>query len=65
MMAVNRIFRGYGHQFCYDYETLRNMLAHVGFTQIEKRSFMEGNMPSLLIDSELRKPQSLYLEATK
>jgi predicted SAM-dependent methyltransferase len=65
MMAVNRIFRGYGHQFCYDHDTLRNMLNHVGFKNIEDASFRVGRMQELLIESELRRPQSLYIEATK
>ena len=65
MMAVNRIFRGYGHQFCYDYETLSNMLDWAGFAQVEKAAFRKGWCPALLIDSELRAPQSLYVEAIK
>ncbi len=65
MMAVNRIFRGYGHQFCYDYDTLANVLRWAGFGQIERASFRSGRVASLLIDSELRRPQSLYVEAER
>lgn len=31
MMAVNRIFRSYGHQFAYDAQTFEAILKHVGF----------------------------------
>lgn len=65
MMAVNRIFRGYGHHFAYDFETLASMLSHVGFVKISRTGFGDGRMASLLIDSELRRPQSLYVEASR
>lgn len=65
MMAVNRIFRGYGHLFAYDYDTLAGFLAAAGFSDIREACFGEGRMTSLLIDSELRRPQSLYVEAAK
>jgi predicted SAM-dependent methyltransferase len=65
MMAINRIFRGYGHQFAYDYETLSAILTHAGFTDMQRVSFMVGRDEVLLIDSEVRRPQSLYVEATK
>lgn len=65
MLAVNRIFRGYGHQFAFDFETLASMLSHVGFVQIRKEKFRTGRRPDLLIDSELRAPQSLVVEAVK
>jgi predicted SAM-dependent methyltransferase len=65
MMAVNRIFRGYGHQFGYDYETLEHMLGYVGFVDIRHVSFREGADPVLLIDAEDRRPQSVYVECRK
>ena len=65
MMAVNRIFRGYGHQFAYDEETMGNLLRQAGFARIEGAAFREGRMPALLIDSELRAPQSFAIEASK
>lgn len=65
MMAVNRIFRGYGHMFAYDFETLASMLAYSGFKNIEKVEYRKGRYEALLIDSELRAPQSLYIEAAK
>ena len=65
MMAVNRIFRGYGHQFAYDADTMANLLRQAGFTKIKRCTFRIGRMPDLLIDSELRAPQSLFMEATR
>jgi predicted SAM-dependent methyltransferase len=63
MMAVNRIFRGYGHLFAYDAETLAVMLRHCGFREVESCEFRQGRDPRLLIDSEWRRPQSFYMEA--
>ncbi len=65
MMAVNRIFRGYDHRFAYDFETLEHLLGYVGFTDIRRVAFREGEDPVLLIDSETRRPQSVYLECKK
>lgn len=65
MMAVNRMFRGYGHVFAYDFETMRNLVAHVGFKTVNRCSFRKGKLPKLLIDSQLRAPQSLFIEAIK
>ena len=65
MMAVNRILRGYGHQFADDADTMGNLLRQAGFVRIETTSFRTGRLPSLLIDSELRAPQSLVMEASR
>src|SRR5262245_36602739 len=63
MLAVNRIFRGYGHVMAYDDETLANLLVAAGFRNVERCSFRKGRKQALLIDTESRAPQSLYLEA--
>ena len=63
MMAVNRIFRSYGHVFAYDAETASGLLRHCGFQSIERCGFREGGDERLLIDSEMRWPQSFCLEA--
>lgn len=63
MMAVNRIFRGYDHLFAYDYDTMRNLLVTAGLRDVERCSFRKGRVEALLIDTESRAPQSLYLEA--
>ena len=65
IMSVNRVFRGHGHLFAYDYDCLSLMLTKSGFKDIEKSSFMKGRNEVLLIDSEIRKIESVYVEATK
>lgn len=65
MMAVNRIFRGYGHLFAYDFETLAKVLSAIGFSQVTRCAFRCGRKQELLMDSELRRPQSLFAEAIK
>jgi predicted SAM-dependent methyltransferase len=37
MISINRIFRGHGHQFIYDFPTLAVMLERAGFVDIDKR----------------------------
>ena len=65
MLSVNRIFRAHQHQFIYDFDTFRHMLADSGFSSIEKCSFRQGQDPVLLRDSEHRQCESLYVEAVK
>ena len=65
MMAINRIFRGYGHLFAYDYDTMKNVLLYVGFKAVKRCTFLSGQLKGLLIDSELRAPQSMFVEAIK
>ena len=64
MMAVNRIFRGYGHRFAYDADTMANLLRQAGFGTVERCEFRRGRYAPLLIDSALRAPQSLVMEAS-
>jgi predicted SAM-dependent methyltransferase len=68
LMSVNRIFyvqrdEAFGHNFMYDYETLALLLKRAGFSATHKRAFGEGADPRLLIDTESRRVESLYLEA--
>ncbi len=65
MMAVNKIFRDYGHLFLYDSMTLTMLLKKVGFVNIKQESYMQGKCNTLLIDTESRKIESLYIEAEK
>jgi len=65
IMAVNSIFRDHQHRFAYDFETLANMLRHVGFKKVERAAYGQGGARSLLVDSEWRAIESLYLEAIK
>ena len=63
MMSVNRVFRDHGHLFAYDAKTLEMMLRNAGFVDIRKESFRTGRDENLMIDSEERKAESLYVEA--
>jgi len=65
MMHVNRCFREFGHLYAYDFETLRYFLVRAGFSLVERRSYMNGGDPALLLDSEKRAPESLYIEAIR
>jgi predicted SAM-dependent methyltransferase len=65
MLSVNRIFGRFGHRFIYDYPTLRHVLEVAGFTGIERVSFGVGADPRLLIDTERRARESLYVEAIR
>ncbi len=65
MMVINSVFRGHGHQYAYDYFTLKCMLERLGYTNIKKESFGQGRDINLLIDTEHRACESLYIEATK
>jgi len=65
MMVVNSIFRGHGHLYAYDYQTLKVLLESQGFTDIKKETFRHGRNENLLVDTESRSSESLYVEATK
>jgi SAM-dependent methyltransferase len=64
-MSVNRIFRGHGHQFIYDFATFAVTLRSVGFDEINKASFGHGAAPSLILDTPGREIESLYVEARR
>jgi hypothetical protein len=69
-MSVNRLFydqRGlrFGHNFIYDFETLRLLLDAAGFVEIEQHGFGSGRDPVLVVDDELRRVESLYVEAVR
>jgi hypothetical protein len=65
MMYANRAFRAHDHKFTYDFETLGRLLTQVGFVEVAKESFKKGRNQSLLIDSEHRAVESLYVEGMK
>jgi predicted SAM-dependent methyltransferase len=63
-MSVNRIMHDHGHQFIYDFDTLRQMLDRAGFVSIAKSSY--GNSPGVTsLDSPQRAVESLYVNARK
>lgn len=63
MMYVNEIFRGFGHRYAYDAQTLKELLIKAGFTDVQKTAFNIGRDPRLIADSDERKVGSLYVEA--
>ena len=64
IISVNRIFRNHGHQFIWDFETLRLALLRAGFTTVKKRAWGEGDDPRLIRETKHRRVESLYVEAT-
>jgi predicted SAM-dependent methyltransferase len=65
IMSVNRIFRGHGHKFIFDFQTFQRLLDNKGFIEIRRENFGSGRDRRLLIDSESRAFESLYVEASK
>ncbi len=65
MARINGIFRGHGHQFIYDFDTVRKILEDAGFKNIVKETFCHGRDKRLLLDAEWRSDESLYVEANK
>lgn len=63
IVSINRAFREAGHQFIWDYETLRQALLMAGFTTVTHQSFGKGADPKLLRDMQARAYESLYVEA--
>lgn len=68
ILSVNRIFyqdrdSPYGHRFIYDAHFLRLLLRNCGFDWSEQVEFRKGRNADLLIDTELRRCESLYVEA--
>tara|TARA_R110002072_G_scaffold241723_1_gene400591 strand:- start:494 stop:1177 length:684 start_codon:yes stop_codon:yes gene_type:complete len=65
MISINRIARSHGHLFMYDFETFKHLLEEAGFKDVIKETFRHGRNQKLLVDSDLRRDESLYVEATK
>ncbi|MFN9623924.1 MAG: class I SAM-dependent methyltransferase [Cyanobacteriota bacterium] len=65
IMPVNAIFRNYGHRYAYDYDCLALLLRTCSFSHIQRCEFSRGRNPTLLIDTEARRLESLVVEATK
>jgi len=65
---VNRVFyqdrdSPHGHCAIFDYQLLRDLLLTHGFAEVNRAGFREGRDPILLVDSERRRAESLYVEA--
>jgi predicted SAM-dependent methyltransferase len=63
-IALNEIFYLYGHRALYDYETLALACREAGFSSVEHSAFAQGRLGAEA-DSETRREESLYVEATK
>jgi SAM-dependent methyltransferase len=68
ILAVNRIFYQdrdslSGHRFMFDFNFLSRLLLRCGFSQTIRASFMKGSDHNLLIDTQSRAFESLYVEA--
>jgi predicted SAM-dependent methyltransferase len=70
MRSVNRVYyqdreSPFGHQTMFDFRWLKALLMHCGFAKVARCEFGRGSDPNLLLDTPIRKAESLYLEATK
>lgn len=63
MMYVNEVFRSYGHNYAYDFETLARLLEEAQFTNITRCEHKSGRDKNLLLDSDDREVESLRVEA--
>lgn len=62
MTYVNRIMRNHGHQFIYDFQTLREAMLQAGFKEVHRRAYLQGRESNLLVDQRCRAVESLYVE---
>src|SRR5215472_16518883 len=62
MYYVNRIMHDHGHQFIYDFDSLREAMLAAGFREVHRQSFGQGSDPKLLVELEHRAVESLYVE---
>lgn len=66
MQVVNVVFRQFSeHKYAYDFETLRDLLHEVGFSEVTLGAFGVSRLPELAIDKPWRSRESLYVEASK
>jgi hypothetical protein len=68
LQSVNRVYyqdreSPFGHQTMYDFQMLKALLAHCGFSQVVRSEFGVGSDPVLLVESPERRIESLYVEA--
>jgi predicted SAM-dependent methyltransferase len=68
MLSVNRVFyqdrdSPHGHRVMFDFQLLDLLLRRAGFDAITRTRFREGRDLTLLVESEARAVESLYVEA--
>jgi predicted SAM-dependent methyltransferase len=64
LLAAAEVFLRHGHRSAYDLETLTLLCKEAGFAEVEP-SYYGGGQLQLCPDSEHRRGESLYVEATK
>lgn len=69
ILSVNRIYyqdreQPFGHRTMFDFALMEKLLIKAGFKRVEKKKYREGKDPVLLVDTESRKTESLYVEAS-
>ncbi len=70
LLHVNRVFyqdrsSPGGHRCMYDFELLQLVLGEAGFDSVTRVACRRGLVPALLVDSESRELESLYVEAIR
>lgn len=68
LSSVNRVFyqdrdSPAGHRTMFDFNLLRTLLEDAGFGGVQRAGFRQGRDTVLLVDSEVRRVESLYVEA--
>jgi predicted SAM-dependent methyltransferase len=64
MEALNHVFlQEAEHYGGYDAETLKLVIKEAGFSDVQQKSWRQGDFPGGCIDRELHRPYSLYFEA--
>lgn len=63
--AIWSLTQNWSHVSVWDQEMLGLKLRDAGFSRVERCEFRQGSMPELLIDLQMRRWQSLYMEAHK
>lgn len=66
MELVNMVFRqGTEHKWAYDGETLCFLLSYFGFVEPRPCAYRQSQLPELAIDQDVRRSESLYVEARR
>jgi SAM-dependent methyltransferase len=63
--AIWAATQNWGHVSVWDAEMLDLKLRQAGFPHVEVLDFRQGKLPALLVDLEMRRPYSVYVEAYK
>lgn len=61
--ALRVVAQDFGHRSLWSADLMRRYLTHAGFRDVPIRSFGRGGDPRLLLDTDIRRDESLYAEA--